>query len=79
MGDPGDILKMVIEVTVFAVIIYIALRFLRETRGSGVLVLREGEWKVAQYNLTIPIPNPLAGDVVRQIRELEASGEASTP
>lgn len=37
MGDLGDIVKMVIEVTVFAVIIYIALRFLRETRGSGVV------------------------------------------
>ncbi|MCG8467130.1 MAG: nuclear transport factor 2 family protein [Gemmatimonadetes bacterium] len=41
---------------------------LGETRGSGVLV-REGEaWRIAQYNLTIPIPNDLARDVVRQIR-----------
>lgn len=37
MGDPIEILKMVIEVTVFAVIIYFVLRFLRETRGSGVV------------------------------------------
>lgn len=31
------LLKQAIEVTVFAVIIYVALRFLRETRGSGVV------------------------------------------
>jgi diadenylate cyclase len=31
------ILKMLIEVAVFAVIIYVVLRFLRETRGSGVV------------------------------------------
>lgn len=35
--DAIDLLKMLIEVTVFAVIIYSVLRFLRETRGSGVL------------------------------------------
>ncbi|MGI9037338.1 MAG: nuclear transport factor 2 family protein [Gemmatimonadota bacterium] len=45
---------------------------LGETRGSGVL-LREGDrWKVAQYNLTIPIPNEMAGDVARRIREMTA-------
>lgn len=52
---------------------------LGDTRGSGVLVLRDGSWKIAQYNLTIPIPNPLARDVVRRIREFEASGEGSAP
>lgn len=37
-------------------------------RGSGVLV-RSGEtWKIAQYNLSIPIPNDLADDFVKQIR-----------
>lgn len=35
--DPIALLKMAIEVAVFAVLIYIALRFLRETRGSGVV------------------------------------------
>ena len=44
-------------------------QFLGECRGSGVLVKEGGEWKVAQYNLTIPIPNDLAGPVVEQIRE----------
>lgn len=38
-------------------------------RGTGVLRLVEGEWKVAQYVLTIPIPNALAGEVVKRIRE----------
>lgn len=26
-------------------------------RGSGVLMLVGGDWKIAQYNLSIPIPN----------------------
>ena len=41
---------------------------LGETRGSGVLVLEDGTWKVAQYNLSIPIPNALADEVVRLIQ-----------
>ena len=36
-GGVVALLKMLIEVTVFAVLIYIGLRFLRETRGSGVV------------------------------------------
>lgn len=43
---------------------------LGETRGSGVLLRQDGSWKIAQYNLAIPIPNALAGDVARRIREL---------
>lgn len=43
---------------------------LGETRGSGVLVLEEGSWKIAQYNLTIPIPNEMARDVAAEIRSL---------
>jgi len=41
---------------------------LGETRGSGVLVREDGAWKVAQYDLSIPIPNELAGQVVARIR-----------
>jgi hypothetical protein len=41
---------------------------LGEARGSGVVVLEDGAWKVAQYNLSIPIPNALAGEVVRLIQ-----------
>jgi len=37
-------------------------------RGTGVLVKVDDAWKIAQYNLTIPIPNDLARDFVAQIR-----------
>lgn len=46
---------------------------LGETRGSGVLIRTERGWQVVQYNLTIPVPNELAGDLVRQIRALESN------
>jgi hypothetical protein len=36
-------------------------------RGSGVLVLLGGVWKIAQYSLSIAIPNALADSVVHQI------------
>jgi hypothetical protein len=39
-----------------------------DCRGSGVLRRIKGEWKIAQYNLTIPIPNDLAKTVVKMIR-----------
>jgi len=39
-----------------------------ECRGSGVLEKIDGRWKVQQYNLSIPLPNDLAKDVVAQIR-----------
>ena len=41
-----------------------------EVRGSGVLIFDE-VWKVAQYNLSFPIPNELAGDVVQMIQGLD--------
>ena len=37
MGDLTAVTNMVIEVGVFALLIYLVLRFLRETRGSGVV------------------------------------------
>jgi hypothetical protein len=36
-------------------------------RGSGVLTLDQGAWKISQYNLSIPIPNSLADSIVSQI------------
>ncbi len=36
-------------------------------RGSGVVILSGAEWKIAQYNLSIAIPNSLADDIVKQI------------
>ena len=44
-------------------------------RGTGVLVklpdAASGSdlWRVAQYNLTLPIPNPLFSDVAKNIKE----------
>jgi len=46
------------------------------SRGSGVLVKNENGWKIAHYNLTIPIPNSIVDDVVQQIEtELNKSEE----
>ncbi len=39
-----------------------------ECRGTGALVKIEGEWKVSQYNLTVPVPNALLRQVVGMIR-----------
>ncbi len=36
-------------------------------RGSGVLVKQEESWKIAHYNLSIPIPNAIVDTVVKQI------------
>jgi hypothetical protein len=36
-------------------------------RGSGVLLLQKGVWRIAQYNLTMTIPNALARDVVTMV------------
>ncbi|HJW96523.1 MAG TPA: nuclear transport factor 2 family protein [Thermoanaerobaculia bacterium] len=45
-----------------------------ECRGTGVLRRVGGEWKIAHYNLTIPIPNALAKEFVGRIR-----GATATP
>ena len=39
-----------------------------ECRGSGVLRRVGNDWKIAQYNLSIPIPNALAKKFVEEIR-----------
>lgn len=50
-----------------------------ELRGSGVLI-REGEaWKIAQYNLSIPLPNELARDIVEQISVHRARPDTDGP
>ncbi len=38
-------------------------------RGTGVLVLKNKEWKITHYNLSIPIPNAIMGDVKKQIEK----------
>ena len=37
------------------------------SRGTGVLVFGKTGWKIAHYNLTVPIPNEIVYDVVEQI------------
>jgi ketosteroid isomerase-like protein len=36
-------------------------------RGSGVLVKEGGNWKIAQYNLSVPIPNALLPEFKNRI------------
>ncbi|MDP2877458.1 MAG: nuclear transport factor 2 family protein [Holophaga sp.] len=36
-------------------------------RGSGILVQEQDRWRIAQYNLSVPIPNPLMDRVKAQI------------
>ena len=38
-------------------------------RGTGVLRLQQGDWKIAHYNLSIPIPNAIADTVVQQVEQ----------
>ena len=38
-------------------------------RGSGVLIKVGDTWKIAQYNLTVPIPNGLLDEVVDLIQQ----------
>ena len=40
-----------------------------DCRGTGALIKIDGEWKVTQYNLTVPIPNDLLRDVTSQIKQ----------
>jgi ketosteroid isomerase-like protein len=45
-----------------------------QCRGSGMLRLTAHGWKIAQYNLSIPLPNALAKDVVATIAEHKKEG-----
>lgn len=38
------------------------------SRGSGVLLLQDGKWRIAQYNLTVPVPNGLLMKVAGMIK-----------
>ena len=40
-------------------------------RGTGVLVLTDDGWRIAQYHLTFPIPNDLSAEFTARIKELE--------
>ncbi len=47
-------------------------------RGSGVLVKEGKGWKLAQYNLSVPIPNELMDEVKARI-EAQAKEKAAGP
>ena len=36
------------------------------SRGTGTLVLKDGIWKLAHYNLTVPIPNAIMDAQIEQ-------------
>ena len=38
-------------------------------RGTAVLVLLSGRWRIAQYNLSVPIPNDIFSDVKALIQK----------
>ncbi len=42
-------------------------------RGTGVLLLTDNGWRIAQYNLSIPIPNDLTREFANRIK---ARGES---
>jgi hypothetical protein len=39
------------------------------SRGSGVLVRENGQWRIAQYNLSVPIPNDLMDEFKKRIED----------
>lgn len=47
-----------------------------QARGSGVCVREQGQWKIAHYTLSFPVPNDVAEPVVRIIREYDAAHPA---
>ena len=48
-----------------------------DVRGSGVLIKKPSGWKIVQYNLSFPIPNEIAKNVVQQIADLEKRDKAT--
>ena len=40
-----------------------------QLRGTGVLKLVDKEWKIAQYNLVLPMPNDLLPKYAQEIKE----------
>ena len=42
------------------------------SRGTGVVALTPGGWKIEQYALTFPIPNDMAADMTSKIKTFEA-------
>ena len=47
------------------------------SRGSGVLVRENGQWKIAQYNLSVPVPNDLMDDFKKRIEDFQKKTPAA--
>ncbi len=47
-------------------------------RGSGVVVATKAGWKIAQYNLSIPIPNDLVDEFKARIDEFDKRKSTKT-
>lgn len=43
-----------------------------QCRGSGVLELTSQGWKLSQYNLSVPLPNAIAKNIVEQISQYKS-------
>lgn len=50
-----------------------------QTRGSGVMRLTAGGWKIEQYVLSLAVPNTVAAPIAQIIRALEAAGATPEP
>ncbi len=48
-------------------------------RGSGVLLKSGASWKIAQYNLSFPIPNELAKEFTETIKKSQKKPDAPKP
>ena len=48
---------------------------LGQCRGTGVVIKTDKGWRIAQYNLSVPVPNAMVEQVVADIATLESSGE----
>ncbi|MEP5766178.1 MAG: nuclear transport factor 2 family protein [Halieaceae bacterium] len=46
---------------------------LGQCRGSGLLLRQQGAWRIAQYNLSVPVPNAMVVDLARAIRSSAAA------
>jgi hypothetical protein len=46
-----------------------------ECRGSGILVKTSGGWKVAQYHLSVTVPNDIIRDFIQLVDEYDRSLE----
>ena len=47
-------------------------------RSSGVVIREDHRWKIAQYHLTVPVPNDLMDQVVAMIRADESPSAAGS-